>query len=106
MPDIEIKWCMGQSTGLEGRYIKPQADSGIYTMVLERHDKKAGCLDAIDWLTVNNENRLKRENEMLRVKKSEYESLKQELEQHRRVHESSVDKLRDQIQELNERLGL
>jgi hypothetical protein len=46
-------------------------------MVLEGHDKKAGYLDAVDWLTIDNSKRLQLENESLRVKKSEYEELRQ-----------------------------
>jgi len=80
MPDIEIKWCMGQSTGLEGRFQMPQPDSGIYLMVLEGHDKKAGYLDAVDWLTIDDSKRLQKENEKLKVSKSDIEQLKQKAD--------------------------
>jgi integrase len=102
MPDIEIKWCMGQSTGLEGRYIKPQPDSGIYAMVLEGHDKKAGYLDAIDWLTINAENRLKRENELLKVRKSEYEKLKEDLEHAKEIITYSTNQTKSTTERINE----
>jgi hypothetical protein len=39
-------------------------------------------LDAIDWLTINQENRLKRENEMPKVNKSEIEQLKEKAKEY------------------------
>ena len=84
MDTLDIKWCMGRSLAVEDSYFKPDPVSGIYTNILEGHNKRAGYLDAIDWLTINAENRLKRENELLKVRKSEYEQLKEQVEQNKR----------------------
>jgi integrase len=64
MDTLDIKWCMGRSLAVEDSYFKPDPVSGIYTNILEGHNKRAGYLDAIDWLTINAENRLKRENQL------------------------------------------
>jgi predicted nucleic acid-binding Zn-ribbon protein len=50
--------------------------------ILEGHGKSPGYLDAIDALTINQENRLRRENEMLKVNKSEIEQLKEKAEKY------------------------
>jgi hypothetical protein len=74
-----VKFCMGHSLGIDDSYFLPQPDSnGVYIDILEGHDTKSpGYIDAIPSLTINEENRLRRENEMLKVKKSEIEQLKQ-----------------------------
>jgi hypothetical protein len=98
MPDIEVKWCMGQSTGLEGRYIKPQSDSdnNIYLMVLEGHDKKAGYLDAVDFLTISEENRLKRQVKTLRSEKDQIKELESKINDMKKefniIHDALQDK--------------
>ena len=63
----------------------PQPDSnGVYIDLLEGHDKSLGYIDAIQYLTIDNSQRLERENEMLKVKKSEYEYLKEQIEETKR----------------------
>ena len=72
MNPIYIEFCLGHSLkGVKDSYFLPQPDSnGVYMDILEGHGKSPGYLDAIDALTINQENRLRRENEMLKVNKS------------------------------------
>ena len=44
------------------------------------HDKSPGYLD---FLTINDENRLRRENEMLKVRKDEIDQLRKEVAEYR-----------------------
>ena len=54
----------------------------------------------MDYLTINEENRLKRENEMLKVKKSEFEFLKEQVEESKKTQsrifdiEQAIDEIR------------
>lgn len=80
MDTLDIKWCQGRSLGVEDSYFKPNPVSGIYTNVLEGHDKRAGYLDAIDWLTIDNSKRLELENKTLRVQTSDIEMQKSDIE--------------------------
>jgi integrase len=102
--DDYVKWLSGRELGgSEDAYFLPQPDSsGIYRELLEGNNKKAGYLDAIDWLTIDNSKRLQRENEMLKVKKSEYESLKEQLEQYK----NSQDYIAGSLEEIRQKLRL
>jgi hypothetical protein len=88
MDKFDIDWCMGHDIGVDESYFKPDPDSGIYLQILEGHHKKAGYLDAIDYLTINEEHRLKRKVELLTVQKGKLELLEEKMN------------------ELNRRLGL
>jgi integrase len=59
----------------------------------EEEDLLGEYLKAVDSLTINAENRLKRENELLKVRKSEYEQLKEQVNQFRWF----VDKINEKI---------
>jgi integrase len=74
MNPVYIEFCMGHSLGLKGRYAKPSP-----TDLLEGNDKSLGYISAINDLTINEENRLKRENEMLKVEKSQLDTLALEI---------------------------
>jgi hypothetical protein len=78
--------------GVKDSYFLPQPDAdGIYIDILEGHDSKSsGYIDAIPSLTINEENRLRRENEMLRIKKSEIEQLKEQAQEYK-VYKSNTD---------------
>ena len=65
-----IKRCMGHSSGLEDSYLKLTEDQ-----ILEGNDKMIGYIGAIDELTINEENRLRRQVEVLKVEKSQIEAL-------------------------------
>jgi Phage integrase family len=69
---VFINRCMGHSTGLEHSYLKLSDQQ-----ILEGNDKMIGYIGVIDELTINEENRLKRQVETLTIKKSEIEQLKQ-----------------------------
>jgi hypothetical protein len=59
----------------------PQSDrNGIYIDLLEGHDKSLGYVDAIPYLTIDNSQRLKHENQKLKVRKDEIQQVKEELE--------------------------
>jgi site-specific recombinase XerD len=90
MNPIYIEFCLGHSLkGDKDSYFLPQPDSnGVYLDILEGHDKSIGYIDAIDYLTINEENRLKRKVQQLTIKTDKPEILEQKMN------------------ELNKRLGL
>jgi hypothetical protein len=71
MNPVYSELLMGNNLGLKSRYTKPSPKD-----LLEGNDRNLGYAAVIDDLTINEENRLKRENEMLKIKKSEIEQLK------------------------------
>jgi len=66
---------MGHDVGLKGRYTKLSADE-----LREGNDKNLGYLSAMEHLIICNENRLKRQVEVLRVEKSKIDELQQTIE--------------------------
>jgi hypothetical protein len=64
MNPVYTELLMGHNLGLKSHYTKPSAKE-----LLECNDRNLGYAAAIDDLTINEENRLKRENEMLKIKK-------------------------------------
>jgi hypothetical protein len=70
--------CMGHDTGLEESYFKPTDDQ-----ILEGNDKNIGYIGIMDALTINSENRLKREIRDLQAREvqhtEEWESLRLEI---------------------------
>jgi hypothetical protein len=81
MDGLYVEKLMGHNIGIKAHYFKPSAQD-----LLEENDHKLGYLSVIDTLTINDENRLKRQNEILKVKKSEFEYLKQQVEETKRAH--------------------
>lgn len=54
---------------VEDSYILPQPDgNGIYQEILEGSDKSLGFIAAIDYLTIDDTQRLRRENEIDQLK--------------------------------------
>jgi integrase len=66
---------MGHDTGLKERYTKLTPED-----LLEGNDKNVGYVDAIYYLTINEENKLKRQVETLRIEKSKIDELSMEME--------------------------
>jgi hypothetical protein len=95
-----INRCMGHSSGLEDSYLKLTEEQ-----VLEGNDKMIGYIGAIDDLTINEENRLKRENEILKIKKDELNQLKEEVSEYRSQQEKILE-LSNEMSRLKENLGL
>jgi hypothetical protein len=88
MNPIYIEFCLGHSLkGVKDSYFLPQPDSnGVYIDILEGRDKSPGYLDAINYLTINEENRLRREVERLTAHKGKLEILEEKMnELHRRL---------------------
>jgi hypothetical protein len=90
MNPIYIEFCLGHKLeGVKDSYFLPQPDSaGVYTDILEGHEKSPGYLDAIDYLTINEENRLRRKVQYLTIKTDR------------------LDAIQDQMDRLNRKLGL
>jgi integrase len=65
MNNIYIRRLMGQKAGLEDSYLKISEEE-----LLEGPDRHTGYVDIIDQLTINDEHRLRREVEVLKVEKS------------------------------------
>ena len=107
MNPIYIEWCMGHKLkGVKDSYFNPQPNSnGIYIDILEGHEKSLGYIDAIDSLTINEENRLKKQVEMLKVRKDEFEYLKQQVEENKKA-QSKVFDMQEQIDEIRRRVGI
>jgi hypothetical protein len=61
---------MGHDVGLKERYTKLTPED-----LLEGNDKNVGYVDAIYYLTINEENKLKRQVETLRIEKSKIDQL-------------------------------
>jgi integrase len=103
MNQTYIEFCLGHKLpGVKGSYFLPQPDSnGVYLDILEGRDKSPGYLDAIDALTINAENRLRRENQMLKVDKSEIEQLKEEAEKYK----SFMSRFNPQIEEFQREIN-
>ncbi len=59
----------------------------------------------MDYLTINEENRLKRENEMLKVKKSEFEFLKEQVEESKKT-QSRIFDIEQAIDEIRRRTAI
>jgi hypothetical protein len=88
MNPIYIEFCLGHSLkGVKDSYFLPQPDSnGIYLDILEGHDKSPGYLDAIDWLTINDENRL----------------LRAQVEEYKAIAKPAIDQIEEFQREIND----
>ena len=71
---------MGQKSGLEDAYLKLSEEE-----LLEGDNKHAGYVDVIDQLTIDESNKLRREVETLKVEKSNWELMRQELDEIKEV---------------------
>jgi integrase len=83
MDHMYLRRLMGQKSGLEDAYLKLSEEE-----LLEGDSKHIGYVGVVDALTINEENKLRRE----------VQTLKQEV--------TRFDKMQKQIEELNRRMGL
>jgi integrase len=83
MDHMYLRRLMGQKSGLEDAYLKLSEEE-----LLEGDSKHVGYVGTIDQVTINEENKLRRE----------VQTLKQEV--------TRFDKMQKQIEELNRRMGL
>ena len=71
--------------GVKDSYFLPQPDSdGVYIEILEGNEKSLGYIAAIDYLTIDDSRRLRRQVQTLNNNKSEIEKLKGEFEQYKK----------------------
>jgi integrase len=75
MDNMYIRRLMGQKSGLEDAYLHLSNEE-----LLEGDSMHVGYVGIIDQLTVNEENRLKRENQMLKVDINKYENMFERIE--------------------------
>jgi integrase len=95
---------MGHNVGLKHAYTKPTPDQ-----LLEGNEHNPGYIDAIPFLTISDESRLRQENEMLKVRKSEIEQLKEKAKEHESFmayFNPMIDEFQKQIDALNRKLGI
>jgi integrase len=76
MDHMYIRRLMGQKSGLEDSYLKLSEEE-----LLEGDSKHVGYVDIIDQLTINEENRLKREVQTLKIRADKIEKIMSEIEQ-------------------------
>jgi hypothetical protein len=67
---------MGQKSGLEDAYLKLSEEE-----LLEGNDRHVGYIGVIDQLTIDESHRLKREVEHYKVKASQFDSLRAEIDE-------------------------
>jgi hypothetical protein len=70
-----LRRLMGQKSGLEDAYLKLSQED-----LLEGDSRHIGYIGVIDQLTINEEHKLRREVETLRVEKSAMEELRIEMD--------------------------
>ena len=80
MDHMYLRRLMGQKSGLEDAYLKLSEEE-----LLEGDNKHAGYVDVIDHLTIDESNKLRREVETLRIEKSNWELMRQELDEIKEV---------------------
>jgi hypothetical protein len=76
MDHMYIRRLMGQKSGLEDSYLKLSSEE-----LLEGDSKHVGFIGVIDQLTIDETNRQRREIQTLRVEKSNWQALRQELDE-------------------------
>jgi hypothetical protein len=69
MNNMYIRRLMGQKSGLEDSYLKISDEE-----LLEGSDRHTGYVDIIDQVTINDEHRLRREVEVLKIEKSKVDA--------------------------------
>lgn len=75
MDHMYLRRLMGQKSGLEDAYLKLSEEE-----LLEGDSRHIGYVGVIDALTINEENKLRREIETLKVEKNSWEALRGEVE--------------------------
>jgi hypothetical protein len=75
MDHMYLRRLMGQKSGLEDAYLKLSQED-----LLEGDSRHIGYIGVIDQLTINEEHKLRREVETLRVEKSAMEELRIEMD--------------------------
>jgi hypothetical protein len=83
MDGLYVEKLMGHDIGIKAHYFKPSSQE-----LLEGNEHKMGYVSVIDALTINEENRLRRKVQQLTIRSDK------------------LDILQEQINELNEKLGL
>ena len=96
MDGLYVEKLMGHDIGLKAHYFKPSSQE-----LLEGNDHKLGYISIIDALTINDENRLMRENQILKVNKSEIDQLKDKAGK----YESFMSALSPQIEEFQREIN-
>jgi integrase len=76
MDNIYIRRLLGQKSGLEDSYLKLSENE-----LLEGDSRHIGYVGIIDQLTINEENRLKQENQTLKINKDKLEARLDKLEE-------------------------
>ena len=76
MDHMYLRRLMGQQSGLEDSYLKLSEEE-----LLEGDSKHVGYIGIIDQLTIDDSNKLRREIQTLRVEKSNWQALRQELDE-------------------------
>jgi hypothetical protein len=76
MDHMYLRRLMGQKSGLEDSYLKLTREE-----LLEGDSRHVGYIGVIDQLTINESHRLKREIEHYKVKASQFDSLRAEIDQ-------------------------
>ena len=66
---------MGHDNGLETKYFKPSESD-----LLEGNDRMTGYIGVMDYLTINPENRLKREVQTLKVDLDRYAKIQEQID--------------------------
>ena len=75
MDHMYLRRLMGQKSGLEDAYLKLSEEE-----LLEGDSRHIGFIGVIDQLTINEENKLRREVETLRVERNSLEELRKEVD--------------------------
>lgn len=96
MDGLYVEKLMGHDVGIKAHYFLPSPQE-----LLEGNDHKLGYVSVIDALTINEENRLRRENEMLKVKKSEMDELRAQVEEYKAVAKPAIDQIEEFQREIN-----
>jgi integrase len=96
MDGLYVEKLMGHDIGIKAHYFKPSSQE-----LLEGNEHKMGYESVIDALTINEENRLRRENEILKVNKSEIEQLKEQAE----AYKSFMATFNPQIEEFQREIN-
>jgi hypothetical protein len=80
MNPVYTELLMGHNLGLKSCYTKASSND-----LLEGNDRNLGYAAVIDYLTINEQNRLRREVDTLKIKKSEIEQLREEVGEYRSI---------------------
>jgi hypothetical protein len=76
MNPLYVEIIEGHASGLKHKYFRPSESD-----LLEGNDKMLGYIYVIDALTINEENRLRRENQILQINKDKLEARLDKLEE-------------------------